>query len=295
MGNILIDNGDNLIDKKKISKKILFDMISFWELLSYRRFGVFNAIYPLIKPLAIHAARARASTATLENFQDSLEDTDIVGSVCLPIPPYVTFEALRDAAGKDDRVIPFTGIDFNAEKDFEGILKSDVKDGAMGLKLHPNIQKRSYTSSDFFNAVESFAPSTLPVLIHVGSSSYYARKERHRENPAFGGDITSAEKLVKAFPGVRFIAGHAGLYEVNKVIQTLGKHKNVSVDTSFQSPGYIQKLIKSFGPDRVLFGSDWPFGTRRSALKAVKAACRGDGSLEKRITYENAAELLKIQ
>jgi predicted TIM-barrel fold metal-dependent hydrolase len=53
-------------------------------------------------------------------------------------------------------------------------------------------------------------------------------------------------------------------------------------------------LISTFGPDRVLFGSDWPFGNRPPAVEIVKRACRGDKGLERRIFFENAAELLGV-
>jgi hypothetical protein len=99
---------------------------------------------------------------------------------------------------------------------------------------------------------------------------------------------------VKAFPGVKFIAGHAGLFEVGDVIELLGGFKNVSVDVSFQSPATIRRLVGALGAERVLYGSDWPWGSRITAIKAVKKACRGDRGLERRIFYENASELLRL-
>jgi predicted TIM-barrel fold metal-dependent hydrolase len=74
----------------------------------------------------------------------------------------------------------------------------------------------------------------------------------------------------------------------------LGACKNVWVETSMQSVAMVRRLIATFGPERVLFGSDWPFGNRAPALAIVKAACRGDRGLERRILFENAAELLGI-
>ena len=84
----------------------------------------------------------------------------------------------------------------------------------------------------------------------------------------------------------------AGLEDVDDTIELLAGLKNVSVDISFQSPGKIRELIKAFGAERVLYASDWPYGNRIPAVKAVKAACRGDWDLERLIFYENAATLL---
>ncbi len=58
-------------------------------------------------------------------------------TVCMPIPPYVHFEDLRQAREIDPGVIPFTGADYTNEDDLEANLNNDVKNGAVGLKLHP--------------------------------------------------------------------------------------------------------------------------------------------------------------
>ena len=56
----------------------------------------------------------------------------------------------------------------------------------------------------------------------------------------------------------------------------------------------VRELMATFGPEKVLFGSDWPYGNRPPAVAIVKAACRGDRGLERRIFFENAAELLHM-
>jgi hypothetical protein len=81
---------------------------------------------------------------------------------------------------------------------------------------------------------------------------------------------------------------------VREVIQLLAGFPNVAVDTSFQSAATVRELIAAFGPERVLFASDWPFGNCSPALEIAKLACAGDAGLERRILFENAAERLKI-
>jgi len=74
----------------------------------------------------------------------------------------------------------------------------------------------------------------------------------------------------------------------------LGQFKNVWVEGSFQSPRTLRELIQTFGPDKVLFGSDWPWGNRGPALTIVRRACRGDRALQARILCQNAAELMDL-
>jgi predicted TIM-barrel fold metal-dependent hydrolase len=66
------------------------------------------------------------------------------------------------------------------------------------------------------------------------------------------------------------------------------------LDSSFKSPNGVSELIQAAGAEKVLFGSDWPWGNRSPALKILNKACRGDNQLERRILFENAAQLLSL-
>lgn len=294
LGDILYPDGGKLIDRKNVRKKFFYDIISQSEFMLHTGIseGIDRWLYRKLYDLVTKASRARNATATLENMRQSMDAAGVNKSACMPIPPYLTFDDLRDAQKKEPRIIAFTGIDYTKEYDVASSLEKDVKQGAKGVKLHPIIQRAPLDMEKTMTAMEAFAPFGLPVLFHCGISSYYLGSEqREKEDAALGG-IAYAEKLVAAFPDVTFIAGHAGLYEYGKVKDMLGGYKNVMVDTSFQPPGHVRELIRVFGPDRVLYASDWPFGNREPAIKIVKKACRGDTSLEKRIFYENAAALL---
>ncbi len=68
------------------------------------------------------ASRARNITATLENMRMSMDKTGVEKTACLPIPPYVTFQDLKEAQALDAGIIPFTGIDYSKEYDMEAAL-----------------------------------------------------------------------------------------------------------------------------------------------------------------------------
>ena len=254
--------------------------------------GVQDFLYKHLTPLATWAERTRNATATLENMRKSMKEAGVKLTACMPIPPYVTFDDLEKARQADARVIPFTGVDFDRKYDFEAELKDHVERGAKGLKLHPVIQREPLTSKKTYQVIEAFRPFGLPVLFHCGLSSYYFGEERKTKEVSEFGKIHYGRDLAAAFPDVKFIAGHAGLFQVDDTIELLAGLKNVSVDISFQSPDKIRELIKAFGAERVLYASDWPYGNRIPAKKAVKAACRGDWDLERLIFFENAATLL---
>jgi len=294
LGDILYPHGGDLILKKNVSKKFCIDLVTISELGSHHTVaGLENFIHKQFMSLIVRAQRRRNFIASLENMDKSMRRAGVTYSVCMPIAPYLTFDDLKKASVKDPRLIPFTSVDFTQPQNIVEALTKNIENGAKGLKLHPIIQNEPLDSEKTFNAVEVFSAHHLPVLFHCGVSSYYLGKEKQKENPQYG-QISYAKTLVDRFPDVNFIAGHAGLFEVDEVIKQLGPYPNVWVDISFQPPEKVGDLIFAFGPEKVLYGSDWPFGNMMPAIKIVKNACRGDQRLEKMIFYENAANLLGL-
>ena len=91
--------------------------------------------------------------------------------------------------------------------------------------------------------------------------------------------LPSAIALVKAFPNQKFILDHIAKPTISKPIskiwvhniKQLSKHKNVycklsgmvteTINFEFKDGDfkpYIDIIFKAFGPDRIMFGSDWP-------------------------------------
>ena len=294
LGDILYPNGRELIYKKSVVIQKIYDPQGNNEKLLMRSLGTGKYIYFLIEKLATLGQRARNLTATLENMQKSLEEASVNLTVCLPIAPHVTFEDLAEAAKLDNRIIPFTSVDFTRKYDVAKKLAEDVSKGAKGLKLHPIIQRIPLTDPRTFEAVQAFAPLKKPVLVHAGKAFYYLKNESEKHSPE-NGNIADVEALVRSFPKVTFIVGHSGLFWHKDVRKRLHDCSNVWLDTSVQSPETIRKLIKTFSAEKVMYASDWPWGSRPPHIKTVKIACKGDRSLEELIYYKNAAGLLGIK
>ncbi|MBW2367909.1 MAG: amidohydrolase family protein [Deltaproteobacteria bacterium] len=299
LGDICYPGGGEIIEKKGVRKKLWFDTTCLFEFMLFRGGDNIDAqsfvnMDKWSYKRTVMETLERNKAGTRENFEKSMNKAGIRFSVSLPVPPYVTFADLKAAADKNSVIIPFTGIDFTREYDVESELAENVKAGAKGMKLHPILQGEKLTSKRTFAGVEAFAPHNLPVLMHTGLTPYYPDKNNTlMEQPSYG-DIKYVRELVKAFPNVNFIIGHGGLFQKQEAMDTLGSRKNVWVDTTFGSPEVIRNYFKAYGPDRVLFGSDWPWGNRKPAIRCLKKACQGDKSLERRIFFENATELMQL-
>ncbi len=300
LGDILYDCGGHVIHEKSLPDRNLFDTgfklrnlfdAGFYAaLIHYRHRG--KQPHNLIREWGTYSNRQRNFVASVENMQKSLDASGVTQTCCLPIPPYVTFEDIKEA--NDERIIPFTGIDFTREYDLEKTLAHQVQRGAKGMKLHPIIQKVSLSDRRLREGIEIFSVYNLPVLFHSGVTSYYHGKEKSKQEPK-NGNISQAEQLIADFPNVRFIVGHAGGIEVREVIETLPKYDNAYVDTSFQSPEKIKELVNAFGSERVLFASDWPYGDRKTSIKMIKLACDRDEELQEKLFHSNSANLLGLQ
>lgn len=293
LGDILNPNGADLICKTGVVMQKIWDPQTQNEWQLNRSFGLGALIYRLIHHWATRAQRARNFTATLENFRRSLDEAGVDLAVCLPIAPYVTFEDLASARDHEPRILPFTSVDFTRSHDIGAKIAEDAALGAIGLKLHPIIQAVSLQNPRTIQALQACERLNKPVLIHTGVSGYYLGREKIRNIPEYG-KIEYVDTIIREFPGISFIAGHAGLFQVRELCRRLKGLPNVWVDTSFQSPEIIRKLVRTFGPDKILYASDWPFGNRPPHIQTVKVACKGDHSLEERIFHRNAAELLDL-
>lgn len=288
LGDILYEEGGKLIDKKGVRPTSRFlDTGKILGALKYK-FGELKEPGKFLRAWGTYAGRQRNFGATLENMQKALGHAGVSSACVLPIPPNVRFDDLKDAQQKDNRIIPFTGVDFRNMENFEAKMKSDVERGAKGMKIHPIIQNVSPQDRRMYEAVEEFAQYDLPVIFHSGAVTYYFGEDKKKENPEYG-RMDLIEKMVADFRGkVNVILGHAGMFEFNYAIENMAKYPNVFVDTTFQHPERIIQLINTFGTERVVFGSDWPYGEMKVAVECVKEALQ-----EKTDRQETAAKIFR--
>ena len=294
LGDILYPKGGDIIFKTGIKFPISFLQWFLCERTLYTESFFFEAANRLSPFWSVKSERRRNKAATLENLRKSLEGTNITHCVCAPVAPNCTYEDMLAATREEPRILAFASPDFSSgEVDMCEKLESDLKSGAAGVKIHPILQEVEPDSEIVAKAVSIVEKYAKPILIHAGPARYYLPKEDKVRFTSFA-SVEKIERLVSAFPKVNFIIGHAGLDDYSKLIEIMPKHKNAYVDTSFQCPQSIKDLISAFGPDKVMFASDWHYGKRKPMIKTALAACGGDVGLQKAIFYDNAANLFGI-
>lgn len=188
----------------------------------------------------------------------------------------------------DDVIIPFGSVHPESENiDFELKRLSDA--GIKGIKLHPDYQNFYVDEERMFHIYEKIASYGFITVFHAGVDIGFP-------SPVHG----TPERLRRALPyfnGAPVVAAHWGGFEMwDEVLEQLAD-TDVLIDTSF-SAGRIkkenaEKIFTAFGADRILFGSDMPWGNTADEADFVKSICNNEEEKIK-ILEKNAEKLLRL-
>ncbi|MBQ8305903.1 MAG: amidohydrolase family protein [Blautia sp.] len=144
-------------------------------------------------------------------------------------------------------------------KDFEELCSLGLK----GVKLHPDIQRFDADCPWAMSVYEMCEDAGLPVCVHTGDYRYdYSNPER-------------IAGILKRFPRLTFIGAHFGGWSVwDDAARLLPDYPNLVVDTSssfyWLEPGNAKELIRAFGSERVMFGTDYPMFPREPELEYLR-------------------------
>lgn len=183
-----------------------------------------------------------------------------------------------------DRFVGFAALHPDTP-DIRGEILRAMDLGLAGVKLHPDIQGYPLDGVPALRMIGEIA-GKLPLLVHAGDKRY------HYSNPS------QVAKVLKAFPELTVIAAHFGGWsEWEEASEALVEFPNLLVDCSSSfyalSPEAALALIRRFGADRVLFGSDYPMWTPGEELAYLRALplCEAERAA---ILHGNAERLLNL-
>ena len=169
----------------------------------------------------------------------------------------------------------------NAAEEIERIISLGLK----GIKLHPDTQKFDADSDKAMKLYEKFA-GRLPLLIHGGDYRYdYSHPRRLR-------------RIEQCFPQLTMVAAHLGGWSIYDEAVPYMKDMKCYMDISsvmpFVKPEHVRELIRLYGADRLLFGSDYPMWNPVSEYESFMKLDLTDEEREK-ILCKNAAEIFGIE
>ena len=170
----------------------------------------------------------------------------------------------------------------NIEADIEQIISLGLK----GVKMHPDFQKFRI-DDEKCHKIYSLCQDKLPVYLHTGDSRY------EFSNP------DNMVPILEKHPELIVVGAHFGGWSCWKeAAEKLSKYKNFYVDCSssfdWLSADEARELVRAYGADRVLFGTDFPMWSHKKELEAFYAM-RLNSDEEKKILFENAIRLFSIE
>lgn len=183
-------------------------------------------------------------------------------------------------------------MDYRQHPEF---VSSEAKSGNIrAFKLHTRIQQ--IASGDYhevFDYFQTLEHLKLPVIL----DAFYTGPEMQ-----FQPNLKSFAEMIQMFPHTPFIIAHSGGIKALEYLMHLRNVPNVYFDLSF-SLVYLQhssaysdfKSIVRFGnPDRILFGTDYPFISAVEQLDVFLKIAAETGineDIQDRILYRNAEKL----
>ena len=171
-------------------------------------------------------------------------------------------------------------------EDIAGDIDHLISLGLKGVKLHPDIQRFKIDDYRCLKIYEICEEKGLPVLLHTGDNRYdYSNPNR-------------LKPILEIYKGLTVIGAHFGGYSIwNEAADELHGIDNFYVDCSSSFFNFnddeIVALIKEYGVDRVLFGTDFPMWSPKAELDRFMSLDLSDDE-RKLILSENVKKVYGI-
>ncbi|MBO4911311.1 MAG: amidohydrolase family protein [Butyrivibrio sp.] len=248
---------------------------------------------------------------TVSGLIDSMDKGGIDMSVLLPVATAasqvesINDKALRSNEKFEGRLVSF-GCMHPEYSNYKDELRRLKNDGIKGIKIHPVYQKADIDSKAFLDIIYAACENDLIVITHTGLDI------------GFPGIVNCSPKMcrnvINTIGEFKFVLAHMGGWRNWDEVPLYLEDTTTFLDTSFSSgriqalsDGYwddkdkgmldtegFMKLVKAFGSDRLLFGSDSPWSDQKDEVEYIKGLPLDDGDIGK-ILGGNACKLLGIK
>ena len=251
------------------------------------------------------------SDGTLADLKRSMKTADIDYAVLLPV---VTKPAQQEDINRlaietnehfrETGILSFGGIHPDNEN-YKEIIKSLKAHGISGIKLHPVFQETYFDDIRYLRIMEYACENGLVILTHAGFDISFP-----------GADFVTPARIRRAYEQVypdKLVLAHMGGWGDWAAVEDLLADCKVYLDTAFTlsplrsntednntSQDYVTlskeqflRMVKTFGADHILFGTDSPWSDLAESLKLVRESGLKPTELSA-VLGENAARLLGI-
>ncbi len=211
-----------------------------------------------------------------------MDGNGISHSVLFSLPNELTLEAVMRYP---NRLSGLVWINPNDGEEALNLVERAVKDwGFRGVKMHPLLDAYLPDSDVVHPVMELARKLRVPVLFHSGHPPWSL--PWHLGN------------LAEAFTDVPIVMGHMGhghIVYINGALEVARKHDNIYLETSgMPMHSKIKEAVETMGVDRVMYGSDAPFGHPAFEMKKVEVSGISGDEMD-RVLGENAVEVFSLK
>lgn len=217
--------------------------------------------------------------ALLESMEQGGIDKAVVHSVAMSKtqPAIINDFIHAEVSMHPERLYGFATLHPDMDNAYDEVTRA-LAMGLKGVKIHSDMQKISLLDARM-NALYEACQDRCPMLLHMGDSRY------QYDNPAM------IAPVLRRFPRLKLICAHMGGYSEWDEAKACLKNENVLLDCSSTSfalgaEGWCD-IIRYFGADRVMFGSDFPMWNPGEELRLFKTLGLHTDEQEK-ILWKNA-------
>jgi uncharacterized protein len=261
------------------------------DVYANRNFGA-RGIRQLKRELVLGGATGlgKRRTHTAANHERDCRDAGVVHSAVLAIdmgmPSFHVRDTLEAAASRTSTTA-FGSVHPRRRRPKEK-LEEQLHVGARGLKLHPQLQQFMPGAPEAMPLYALAARERIPVLWHCGPVGIEKKSARKFVR------IPNYEAPLAACPDTTFVLGHAGAMASDEAIGLQRRYPNAYLELSCISLSQMQRVIDGADPDRIVYGTDWPFYHHAFTLAKVLIVTEGRPELRRKILHDNAARLLRL-
>ncbi len=235
-----------------------------------------------------------ARTHTIPNLLDEMDSVGVAEAMILPIAFGLPFgdelterfmSAIERSGGT--RLLPGASV-HHTDRDAVAKLERYAAAGARMVKLHPPMG-RFYPDAEGMDPIYRACDRLgLPILFHGGRAGI----EPESMHPY--ALMRHYEGAFQRFPNVQFVLGHAGARDVEDAIVLADRYENLWYDIHGQGVTMLDRMVRTIGSERLLFGTDWPFYHLAATLAKVLLVTENDDAARRAILRGNAARLLGL-
>ena len=210
----------------------------------------------------------------------------IIFSVATKVPQVTSINRfIAEEVKKSDGTMTGLGTLHPDSPDLKGDIEHIIELGLKGVKLHPDIQ--GFKIDDYrCLKIYELCEGRLPILMHTGDNRY---------------DFSNPNRLkpvLEIFKNLTVIGAHLGGWSIwDTAVDELAEFGNFYVDCSSSlyamTVEKAREVIRRYGADRVLFGTDYPMWSPKEEIERFEAL--GLDTEEKhKIYYKNAEKLFGL-